>query len=218
VTYDVSPGAELILEDGQLVGVHHQEVRVPADVAIVTAGPWSPEIIDPGGEWRPIRATWGVVASVQLAAPPRHVLEQAGIDIEPGDRGPAKRTDIEFSLVTAAGISAVGSTFLRERPEPSDYTPALLRHGAGYVPALVEAVPIGLRVCARPQSFDGRPLVGAIPWLSGVFVAAGHGPWGISTGPASARQVVDLVLGRSPAIDPALDVGRYPAPPPGGAG
>ena len=31
----------------------------------------------------------------------------------------------------------------------------------------------------------------------GLWVAAGHGPWGISTGPATARVVVDALLGRA---------------------
>jgi D-amino-acid dehydrogenase len=42
-----------------------------------------------------------------------------------------------------------------------------------------------------------------------VFVAAGHGPWGISLGPASARMVADLVLGRGPAIPAAFDPSRF---------
>jgi glycine/D-amino acid oxidase-like deaminating enzyme len=42
-------------------------------------------------------------------------------------------------------------------------------------------------------------------------VAAGHGAWGISLGPASARLVADQVLGREPAIPPALDAARFDA-------
>jgi glycine/D-amino acid oxidase-like deaminating enzyme len=42
-----------------------------------------------------------------------------------------------------------------------------------------------------------------------LFVAAGHGPWGISLGPASARLVADLVLGRAPAPPPAFDPARF---------
>jgi glycine oxidase len=73
------------------------------------------------------------------------------------------------------------------------------------------------RACARPQSFDGRPLVGPVPGASGLFLAAGHGPWGISCGPATARAVVDAMLppvGVPPApIAPELRVDRV-APPP----
>ena len=53
------------------------------------------------------------------------------------------------------------------------------------------------------MSADGRPLLGPLPGVEGLFVAAGHGPWGISLGPGSARLVADAVLGR-PAIAPEL--------------
>jgi glycine/D-amino acid oxidase-like deaminating enzyme len=55
-------------------------------------------------------------------------------------------------------------------------------------------------------------MVGEVPWLPGLFVAAGHGPWGISTGPATARIVADAVLGKHPAIPAALHPARFGAP------
>jgi glycine/D-amino acid oxidase-like deaminating enzyme len=42
-----------------------------------------------------------------------------------------------------------------------------------------------------------------------VFVAAGHGPWGVSLGPASARLVADLVLDRGAGPWRAFDPGRF---------
>jgi glycine/D-amino acid oxidase-like deaminating enzyme len=47
-----------------------------------------------------------------------------------------------------------------------------------------------------------------MPGRDGVFVAAGHGPWGISLGPASARLMADLLTGRGPA-PPAFDPARF---------
>ena len=48
-------------------------------------------------------------------------------------------------------------------------------------------------------------------------MAAGHGPWGISTGPASAAHVAALVLGepdpREPRVRAATDAARFGAPP-----
>jgi len=61
-------------------------------------------------------------------------------------------------------------------------------------------------------SLDGRPLVGRVPGIDGLWVAAGHGPWGISTGPASGRLIADLMDGRVEAPPPALDPRRF-APP-----
>ncbi len=65
----------------------------------------------------------------------------------------------------------------------------------------------GLRACARPGSIDGRPILGQLDERT--YVASGHGAWGITLGPASARLVADLVLGRPAEIPPALDVGRF---------
>ena len=83
--------------------------------------------------------------------------------------------------------------------------------GARYVPAVADAPLIGLRHCARPVSADGRPLIGAVGGMAGLFVAAGHGPWGISTGPGSARLVADLILGRlaPEGVPGSLDPDRF---------
>ena len=51
--------------------------------------------------------------------------------------------------------------------------------------------------------------VGAVPGVAGLWIAAGHGPWGISTGPAAAPLLVDLLDGRLPAPPTALDPGRF---------
>jgi glycine/D-amino acid oxidase-like deaminating enzyme len=107
-------------------------------------------------------------------------------------------------------VSVVGSTFLARRPDPASVGPLLLPRGARFVPGLRTAGIEDLRVCARPQSIDGRPLVGRVPGHENLFIAAGHGPWGISTGPATAALVADLILGRDPTIPAELDPGRFP--------
>jgi glycine/D-amino acid oxidase-like deaminating enzyme len=153
----------------------------------VASGPWSPALID---EWRdkpPIRSTWGVVVTAHVEQPPHAVLEEAGIGLSGG------RADMMFSLVTAAGASSVGSTFMAQRPDPDALVKTLLERGRRFVPRIGE--PLGVRICARPVSFDGQPLIGAIDGVDGLFVCAGHGPWGISTGPASAEMVVAQMSG-----------------------
>jgi glycine/D-amino acid oxidase-like deaminating enzyme len=151
-----------------------------------------------------------VVADVRLTRPPRHVLEEIAIDIEPTeDATSAADSEVNFSLVTAGGASSLGSTFLPTEPDPDRFADPLREHGSRFVPEL-SGVPIrGLRTCARPLALDGRPLVGAVAGLAGVIVAAGNGPWGISTGPATARMIADLVLGREAAIPEALDPERF---------
>lgn len=183
-------------------GVLAAGVRRPAGAVLVAAGPWTPEVIDPTRAWRPIVPVWGVVAEIEMEEPPRHVLEEAGVEAVGGD-GPASI----FSLVAAEGQVSVGSTFLAEQPDAPAWAPTLRRAGERFVPGLRRAKVVGARACARPQSLDGRPLLGEIPGQEGLWVAAGHGPWGISTAPASARIAAQALLGEA-EVPAALSVAR----------
>jgi glycine/D-amino acid oxidase-like deaminating enzyme len=188
--------------DGITVDGQH----VPAGKVVVAAGPWTPALVDPTGAWRPITPLWGVNVEVRLDAPPRHALEEVGIEqlvAQPGAPPPL------FSLVTADGTSSLGSTFLAGEPDAAAFAPRLRERGARFVPALADTPIASVRACARPLSADGRPLLGYAPGRDDVIVAAGHGPWGISLGPASARLVADLVLGHAPAPVPAFDPARF---------
>ena len=215
-TVVIGQEARPVVEDGVAVGVEVGGSLRPAGAIVIAAGPWTPSLLDPSATWQPIRPIWGVVAQVELADAPRHVLEGAEIDIEPGDdpgaddpTGSDAGDVIDFSLVTAGGASSLGSTFLAREPRAAELVDLLRTRGARFVPALASAPVVGVRTCARPVSLDGRPLVGAVPWLDRAFVAAGHGPWGISTGPATARMIADLVLGNEAGIPPALGAGRF---------
>jgi glycine/D-amino acid oxidase-like deaminating enzyme len=200
----------LVVRDGVAVGVDLDGEVQPAGSVVVAAGPWTPALIDPSGAWRPIVSIWGAVADVALAAPPRHVLEELEIEIEPGDEGLTDgAAEVAFSLVTADGASSLGSTFLESEPDSSRFADALRERGARYVPEIGGAQIRGLRSCARPVALDGRPLIGAVPGLDRAFIAAGNGPWGISTGPATARLIADLVLRRGSGIPVALDPARF---------
>jgi len=54
----------------------------------------------------------------------------------------------------------------------------------------------------RPGSPIGVPYIGEHPEISGLFVSAGHFRNGVVMAPASARLLADLVLGRTPVLDP----------------
>ena len=206
---------------GRVTGVEIDGRHEAADAVVIAAGPWTPELVDPSGRWRPIRPLWGVVVETLMADPPRHVIEEAAMDVAlgtgdvasaAGDEREDPASTPETSLVTAGGATAVGSTFLEHEPDPSTWTERILGRAATFVPAVADAPIRETRACARPLAADGRPLVGAIPWVEALYVCSGHGPWGITIGPASARQVADAVLGREPAISPAFDPGRFDGP------
>jgi glycine/D-amino acid oxidase-like deaminating enzyme len=181
---------------GVLAGGRH----FAAGTVLVAAGPSAPEVIDPTRAWRPIVPVWGVVVEVSVDDPPRHVIEELGVKgvagVGPGEAPAAPPASI-FSLVAADGAVSVGSTFLAEEPDAASWAGRLRRAGERFVPALARARVEGARACARPQSLDGRPLVGPAGEIHNLWIAAGHGPWGISTGPATARLAADALLGRA---------------------
>jgi glycine/D-amino acid oxidase-like deaminating enzyme len=196
--------AELWRDGDAVRGVVVEGERRPAGAVLVAAGPWTPAVVDPSGGWRPIRAVWGVNVEVALDDPPAAIVEEAGV--EAAVEGTA--APLLFSLVSAGGRSALGSTFLDVEPDADGLSDQLVRSGAAFVPAVAEARVVGARACARPQSLDGRPLVGPLPSVDGLHVAAGHGPWGISTGPATARMAADAILQRGSAIPAELAAER----------
>ena len=136
-------------------------------------------------------------------AAPRHVIEQDEVDavnrpLVAAARAAEGADEVDppslFTVASAGGISTLGSTFLPGEPEATRIARLLIERGAAYLPAIAKAPVLEVRVCARPQSADSRPFIGPASGIDGLFVCAGHGPWGISTGPASAALVVSAML------------------------
>jgi len=182
--------------------------RVSAANVLVAAGPWTRGLLSPDGSWPPIRATYGVTVQVGLKAAPASILEEGAVHTvnRPVDDQPDDGL-ITFSMVSVGGTSTVGSTFLPTAPDPAVVGPQLLAHGTRFVPALAGAAILRSRVCARPQSIDGHPYIGPVPGRECTLIAAGHGPWGISTGPATAELAIGEILDGA-AIAPELQAGR----------
>nr|WP_295382590.1 FAD-binding oxidoreductase [Pseudoxanthomonas sp.] len=79
----------------------------------------------------------------------------------------------------------------------------MLARTLDYLPALGSLSAIRVWTGFRPATPDGRPYLGAVPDTRDRWVAAGHEGLGITTALGSARLLMDLFLGREPAIDPA---------------
>jgi glycine/D-amino acid oxidase-like deaminating enzyme len=197
--------AEPLIGRGRVHGVRLADGRtVAADAVLVAAGPWTPLLCDPGGAWQPIHRTWGVTVQIDLgSAAPHHVVEEDEVDavnrpVAAAARAAGSEASGDppslFSLASAGGISTLGSTFLPSEPDRQRVAHLLLERGRPYLPAIGRAAVVEVRACARPQSIDGRPFIGPAAGAEGLYVCAGHGPWGISTGPASAALAVDSLL------------------------
>ncbi len=224
--------ATLEIEGDGVAGVRIDGELIAAGAVVAAAGPWTPALLDPTAAWAPIRPLWGVVVEVELRAQTRHIVDEIGEDAAAdmiamasghGQRwelDPAASAESEApthdavrpTVAPSPGIATIGATHLALEPDPAAWIEPILVRASRFLPSISEAPIRGVRACARPLSEDGRPLVGSVPGKRNLFVCAGHGPWGISTGPASARLVSDLVLGRAPAIPAELDPGRFGTP------
>ena len=54
---------------------------------------------------------------------------------------------------------------------------------------------------SRPMSADGLPLIGRTRRLANVVIAGGHGMYGVTLAPSTARAVAELIVDGRPSID-----------------
>lgn len=79
----------------------------------------------------------------------------------------------------------------------------LLRFAGELVPALARAPVEHHWAGLRPGSPHGIPAIGRHPALRNLYINTGHFRNGVVMGPASARLLADLLLGREPILPPA---------------
>lgn len=79
----------------------------------------------------------------------------------------------------------------------------LLSRARALVPALAALPVVKHWAGLRPGTPGGMPIIGPHPRYAGLFVNTGHFRNGVVLAPGSARLLADLLLGRSPDLDPA---------------
>jgi glycine/D-amino acid oxidase-like deaminating enzyme len=90
----------------------------------------------------------------------------------------------------------------------------VLARAAGRVSTVLAAARITRRqACYRPVTADGIPVVGRAPAAANVFVATGHGPWGMLNAPATGLGLAELISdGAATSVDlRAFDPARHPS-------
>jgi D-hydroxyproline dehydrogenase subunit beta len=173
----------------------------PGSVVVVAAGAATPAVL--AGYVSPdiITPLWGVIVTVELPQRPRHPLIEGELAVAQGRAGSAPESP--FTLLDSPSYLAVGSTMLTgSEPDGADWAPRLLDRGARFVPSIAEARVLGTLVCARPRSFDNRPIMGRVPGEDRLWIASGHGGRGMSLGAASGRMIANAIIAGSDAAIP----------------
>jgi len=185
------PVDEIKLEQGKAVGVTCRQETLSADAYVVTAGAWSGLLAGNSGlAGLPVGPVKGEM--LVFDAPPGllgHIALRQGRYLIPRKDGKI----LAGSTVESASFDKSASAMACE---------ALRAFACGLLPALrhsrIEKHWAGL----RPGSPEGIPSIGAHPEAANLYFNGGHYRNGLVTAPASARLLADLLLGRTPIIDP----------------
>ncbi|NEX23137.1 glycine oxidase ThiO [Thiorhodococcus mannitoliphagus] len=181
---------ELIIDGNRAVGVRTPKGRIEAEQTIVCAGAWTAKLLeqlDNRPEIQPVRG--------------QMILFYA----KPGQINHITLHDSHYAIPRRDGRVLFGSTIehagFSKRTTAEDKE-ALYRNAVELFPILKRTPIEDHWAGLRPGSPNGIPYIGGYPGISGLYFNAGHYRNGLVTGPASARLVADLALGRPPTLDP----------------
>jgi glycine/D-amino acid oxidase-like deaminating enzyme len=208
----------LLRRSGDVVGVDLDGEAIEADAIVIAMGPWS------------------AVAARWFSLPPVFGLKGHSIVFETRELIPPEALFLEYDETAGSMLSpevfprADGTTYVcaisSDSPLPVDPTSVVPDDGAidrlkalcdRISPVLAASRVLASGACYRPLTQDGLPLIGAVTGARGVYVATGHGVWGILNAPATAEAIAELILdGAAKTIDLApFDPARLPALNPG---
>ncbi|MGA8654348.1 MAG: FAD-dependent oxidoreductase [Xanthobacteraceae bacterium] len=164
---------------------------VDAGDVVIALGPWSLDVLAPLGITPPLAVKRGYHRHFRTngnAALSRPVLDaQFGYVLAPMEQGIRLTTGVEFAARDAL-------------PTPAQF--------ARVLPAATALFPLGEPVepqpwlGARPCFADSRPVIGRAPRQRGLWLAFGHGHWGLTLGPATGRLMAEMMTGATPFCDP----------------
>jgi D-amino-acid dehydrogenase len=164
---------------------------VDAGDVVIALGPWSIDVLAPLGITLPLAVKRGYHRHFRAqgnAALSRPVLDvQYGYLLAPMEPGIRLTTGVEFA--------------------PRDAPPTPVQFGR-LMPAAKALFPLGEPVepqpwlGARPCFPDSRPVIGRSPGQRGLWLAFGHGHWGLTLGPVTGRLMAEMMTGATPFCDP----------------
>jgi glycine/D-amino acid oxidase-like deaminating enzyme len=203
----------VLQSDGAAPRVKADGEALEADVVVLAMGPWTARAAGPLRLPR-IRGVKGY--SVTLAAPgvPAHALF---VDYRTAD---GRGLEPEIFPRPDGDVYVCGMADPAPLPDSPDGVDVnatacdVLARAAGRISAALAAAPITRRqACYRPVTDDGLPLIGRVPDARGVYVATGHGPWGMLNAPGTGLALAELIAeGRSSTVDlRPFDPSRAPA-------
>ncbi|SHL10375.1 D-amino-acid dehydrogenase [Pseudonocardia thermophila] len=168
------------------------------DAVVLATGAWIPELGRRLGVRVPVVAGRGYSCTVSLAEPLRTPVYLPGVRV----------------AITPYrdGARLAGTMEITDRDAPfrERRLTAILDSAEPLLDGLDRGSVRDRWVGPRPLTPDGLPVIGRTR-VPGVYVAGGHGMWGLTLGPITGRLLADLVVsGTAPAELAPFDPGRNP--------
>jgi D-amino-acid dehydrogenase len=172
--------------------VDTNEGHVDADNVVVALGPWSPDVLEPLGIRVPLGIKRGYHRHFDAkgnASLSRPVIDtEYGYALTPMEQGIRLTTGAEFAA--------------RDAPATPVQFDRLMPHAKELFP-LGEPNEAEPWLGRRPNMPDSLPVLGRVPGQAGLWLAFGHGHWGLTLGPVTGRLIADMMTGVTPFTDPA---------------
>jgi sarcosine oxidase subunit beta len=201
---------ELVRNGDRVTGVRTDEGELSADRVLLATGCWTAPLAATAGIAVPI---WPYARSIMESQPvPQLRRAPMVIEIESGFHFRPKGDLVRFAMpnITPDGSIEKGPA---RAPEsfPGDFAPLAVpaalepwvrARAAWRHPALADAQIRSSWSCYYEMTPDDHPIVGAVPGIEGLYIAAGFSGHGFMHSPATARLIVEEMLdGRAHSLD-----------------
>lgn len=178
-------------EGGRVVLTMSSGQKNNFDAVVVATGAWLNRLTDNHGVRMPVVAGVGYSMSVDVP------YQTQGMLYFPESRLATTNYKNRLRISTFMQMTDV------ETPRDPRRAQRLLSLAKGVIPKANWETVTDFWSGGRPLSGDGKPLIGATK-TEGVYVNSGHGMWGITLAPVSAREISNLIVEGKP-VSPAFN-------------
>lgn len=202
----------IAMTENRATGVFVDGTPLEADAIVIAMGPWSVLAC----QWLPLPGVYGLKGHSLVFNYSPDTPKALFVELE-DDSGEVSTPEVmprPDGTTYVCGLSG-------DAPMPVDPAHVTTEDGgpeklramtALFAPELGAAEVLSSQACYRPVTQDGLPLIGAVPGITGAYIATGHSVWGMLNGPATGEAMAELIIdGETRTVDlTPFDPGRLP--------
>ena len=185
--------AELVSSAERVTHVALDNQKFAVDAAVLAGGAWTRSVAELCGALVPVRPQKGQLIHLEVDR-----VDTASLPIVMGLGWnylvgfPEQRVVVGATREDAAGLDPRITAGAVQH---------VLDNAFRIAPSLAQSTLCEVRTGFRPVSADGLPILGAVPSCENLYVATGHGGYGLELGPFSGALLADRIVGITPAVN-----------------